>query len=197
MSFSSTTPVTPWRHVKRPVSHIRQSCRFGLREARSTSPDIFLCRHHERILHRPVPTLQHLRFLSPLSFAMASSAPTALLIRRSCTQISSRTQKRSLSSQCLRISNSRTQRREQRRWQSTDAATADAAVSPKIAGIVDQISTLTLLETADLVKTLKVCSCPVLLSIMRTWHAPWPRYGGHTGALDCSVLQLPRDLRNA
>ncbi|KPI39878.1 54S ribosomal protein L12, mitochondrial [Cyphellophora attinorum] len=40
-----------------------------------------------------------------------------------------------------------------RRWQSTDAAAAQ--VSPKIAGIVDQISTLTLLETADLVSSLK------------------------------------------
>ena len=31
-------------------------------------------------------------------------------------------------------------------------------MNPKIAGIVDQISTLTLLETADLVQSLKVCS---------------------------------------
>lgn len=41
-----------------------------------------------------------------------------------------------------------------RRWQSTDAAAAPA--NPKIATIVDQISQLTLLETADLVSTLKV-----------------------------------------
>ncbi len=40
-----------------------------------------------------------------------------------------------------------------RRYNSTDAA---PAVDPKIAGIVDQISQLTLLETADLVSTLKV-----------------------------------------
>ncbi|KZF21611.1 ClpS-like protein [Xylona heveae TC161] len=39
-----------------------------------------------------------------------------------------------------------------RRWQSTESA---APVDPKIAGIVDQISQLTLLETADLVSTLK------------------------------------------
>lgn len=39
-----------------------------------------------------------------------------------------------------------------RRWESTDSA----AVSPKISGIVDQISQLTLLETADLVQSLKV-----------------------------------------
>ncbi|KAL1636668.1 54S ribosomal protein L12, mitochondrial [Diplodia intermedia] len=44
-----------------------------------------------------------------------------------------------------------------RRWQSTDAAAAAAAApaNPKIATIVDQISQLTLLETADLVSTLK------------------------------------------
>lgn len=38
-----------------------------------------------------------------------------------------------------------------RRWQSTEAP-----ANPKIAAIVDQISTLTLLETADLVSALKV-----------------------------------------
>lgn len=43
---------------------------------------------------------------------------------------------------------------QQRRWQSADA---DAAPSnPKIASIVDQVSQLTLLETADLVSSLKV-----------------------------------------
>ncbi|KKA28101.1 hypothetical protein TD95_002320 [Thielaviopsis punctulata] len=43
-----------------------------------------------------------------------------------------------------------------RRSNSTDAAPAAAApVNPKIAAIVDQISTLTLLETADLVSSLK------------------------------------------
>lgn len=40
-----------------------------------------------------------------------------------------------------------------RRWQSTEAV---AATNPKIASIVDQIGSLTLLETADLVSTLKV-----------------------------------------
>ncbi|KAL9117946.1 MAG: hypothetical protein Q9187_005510 [Circinaria calcarea] len=42
-----------------------------------------------------------------------------------------------------------------RRWQSTAAASSG---SPKVAGIVDQISQLTLLETADLVSSLKVNS---------------------------------------
>jgi len=44
------------------------------------------------------------------------------------------------------------QRSQWRRWQSTEAA---AAANPKISNIVDQISQLTLLETADLVSTLK------------------------------------------
>jgi large subunit ribosomal protein L7/L12 len=46
-----------------------------------------------------------------------------------------------------------TQQRIQRRWASEAAA---APANPKIATIVDQISQLTLLETADLVSTLKV-----------------------------------------
>ncbi|KAK3626828.1 54S ribosomal protein L12, mitochondrial [Elasticomyces elasticus] len=44
----------------------------------------------------------------------------------------------------------RRKRQETRRWQSTEAAT-----NPKIATIVDQIGSLTLLETADLVSKLK------------------------------------------
>lgn len=40
-----------------------------------------------------------------------------------------------------------------RRWESTEAA---APVNPKIDGIVNEISKLTLLETADLVSSLKV-----------------------------------------
>ncbi|KAJ9200008.1 hypothetical protein DTO164E3_2862 [Paecilomyces variotii] len=60
----------------------------------------------------------------------------------------------------LRISSSTylSQRRRTpaRRWQSTDAGAAAAAPSnPKITQIVDQISQLTLLETADLVASLK------------------------------------------
>jgi hypothetical protein len=47
--------------------------------------------------------------------------------------------------------------RDSRRWQSTDAAAA-APTNPKISTIVDQISQLTLLETADLVASLKVSS---------------------------------------
>lgn len=42
-----------------------------------------------------------------------------------------------------------------RRWESTEAAAA-APTNPKITQIVDQISQLNLLETADLVSSLKV-----------------------------------------
>ena len=38
-----------------------------------------------------------------------------------------------------------------RRWESTEAAAAAAPANPKITQIVDQISQLTLLETADFV----------------------------------------------
>ncbi|CZT20717.1 related to 50S ribosomal protein L12 [Ramularia collo-cygni] len=57
----------------------------------------------------------------------------------------------------LRFAASTAPRRRQQiacRWQSTDAAAASSA-SPKIAKIVEQISQLTLLETADLVSSLK------------------------------------------
>ncbi|ETI28096.1 ribosomal protein L7/L12 [Cladophialophora carrionii CBS 160.54] len=77
-----------------------------------------------------------------------------------CCQLAARTQKRSLSSQCLRLSIGSTNQQRRRnnlkqskRWQSTDASAAPT--NPKIAGIVDQISQLTLLETADLVASLK------------------------------------------
>lgn len=44
-----------------------------------------------------------------------------------------------------------------RRWNSSAVGAAD----PKIAGIVDQISGLTLLETSNLVSLLKVCCDPL------------------------------------
>ncbi|THW83867.1 ClpS-like protein [Aureobasidium pullulans] len=56
----------------------------------------------------------------------------------------------------VRASLSSTQSKQflSRRWQSTDAEAA-APTNPKIAAIVDQIGQLTLLETADLVSSLK------------------------------------------
>ncbi|KAF2027994.1 54S ribosomal protein L12, mitochondrial precursor [Setomelanomma holmii] len=54
---------------------------------------------------------------------------------------------------CVRPTIGASQQRIQRRWASGEAAAAPT--NPKIATIVDQISQLTLLETADLVSTLK------------------------------------------
>lgn len=51
-----------------------------------------------------------------------------------------------------------------RRWASTDAAT-----NPKVAGIVDQISQLTLLETADLVSSLKASNFWLIANISTVW----------------------------
>ncbi|KAI3392206.1 hypothetical protein diail_6067 [Diaporthe ilicicola] len=56
------------------------------------------------------------------------------------------------STSTLRSTSALAQQRISRRYQSTEAA---APTDPKIAGIVDQISQLTLLETADLVTSLK------------------------------------------
>ncbi|KAG6365442.1 hypothetical protein INS49_007053 [Diaporthe citri] len=57
------------------------------------------------------------------------------------------------STSTLRSTGALAQQRISRRYQSTDAAAAPT--NPKISGIVDQISQLTLLETADLVSSLK------------------------------------------
>ncbi|KAK4623690.1 54S ribosomal protein L12, mitochondrial [Fulvia fulva] len=79
-----------------------------------------------------------------------SLAPS--FVARQCTQCL-----RSARSHTLRYAATTPRRRhESRRWQSTDTdAAVAAAADPKISGIVDQISQLTLLETADLVSTLK------------------------------------------
>lgn len=63
------------------------------------------------------------------------------------------------STSSLRLSTSTylSQRTPSRRWQSTESEAAAAPANPKISQIVDQVSQLTLLETADLVSTLKVC----------------------------------------
>lgn len=67
----------------------------------------------------------------------------------------------------LRLSSSTYLSQRTRRWQSTEVEAA-APVNPKISQIVDQISTLTLLETADLVATLKVRSLFVSFRISQT-----------------------------
>ncbi|KAJ5710338.1 54S ribosomal protein L12 [Penicillium malachiteum] len=67
---------------------------------------------------------------------------------RCCRQLSG-----SVRPSSLRIASTYTARTpSSRRWESTEAA---APVNPKISQIVDQISQLTLLETADLVSSLK------------------------------------------
>ncbi|KAJ4356533.1 54S ribosomal protein L12, mitochondrial [Didymosphaeria variabile] len=74
------------------------------------------------------------------------SAPASRALRRCVCTAKSNTS-------YLRPTAAFAQQRIAQRWQSTDAATAPT--NPKIATIVDQISQLTLLETADLVSTLK------------------------------------------
>lgn len=57
------------------------------------------------------------------------------------------------------------QSQQQWRWQSTESiAPAASSDNPKIASIVDQIGQLTLLETADLVQSLKVWNTFLLLA---------------------------------
>lgn len=105
-------------------------------------------RHHQIASSRVISVSRP----SQLSIIAMSATAPARSVTRSC-QLAAR-QQYSLSSQCLRISSQQSSKR-QRRWQSTDAA---QPTNPKIATIVDQISALTLLETADLVQSLKVCS---------------------------------------
>lgn len=67
------------------------------------------------------------------------------------------------STSALRLS-SATYRIPNRRWQSTESEAPAAPANPKITQIVDQISQLNLMETADLVASLKVRSVPNLFS---------------------------------
>lgn len=81
------------------------------------------------------------------NLAVDMSAPASRALRRCVCSAKP-------SSSYLRPTAAFAQQRIAQRWQSTDAAAAPT--NPKIATIVDQISQLTLLETADLVSTLKV-----------------------------------------
>ncbi|KAJ5216937.1 hypothetical protein N7468_009945 [Penicillium chermesinum] len=71
---------------------------------------------------------------------------------RCCRQLSGSVRPSSLRIASTYLPTTRTP--SSRRWESTEAAAA-APANPKIAQIVDQISQLTLLETADLVSSLK------------------------------------------
>jgi hypothetical protein len=82
--------------------------------------------------HRPIA--------APISYSTMSAPASRALRRCICT---------ARPAAYARPTIGATQQRIQRRWASGDA-------NPKIATIVDQISQLTLLETADLVSTLKV-----------------------------------------
>lgn len=115
------------------------------------------------------PRYQRARFripplLSPAAFSQALSLNYTSAMSFS-TQVAARCARQlsgSVRPSSLRIATSAsylTARRtpSTQRWESTEAAPA-AATNPKISQIVDQISTLTLLETADLVSSLKVGS---------------------------------------
>jgi hypothetical protein len=80
----------------------------------------------------------------------------------------------------LRLSSSTylSQRTPSRRWQSTEAEGGAAPANPKITQIVDQISQLNLMETADLVSSLKVGS------------AACSFYRLEPGERDCLMLTL-------
>ncbi|KAG8531435.1 uncharacterized protein KY384_003064 [Bacidia gigantensis] len=75
---------------------------------------------------------------------------------RCCTRVLQQSSKRI----CLaaRATTQLERRAPSRRWEST---TAEAPIDPKISTIVDQISQLTLLETADLVSNLKIPDLPI------------------------------------
>lgn len=82
-------------------------------------------------------------------------------------------------------------RKHSRRWQFTDAA----ATNPKISGIVDQISQLTLLETADLVASLKVCRVPCAPRSQQLFSRTWgrefvPRFSKHTDPVSYTQSRL-------
>lgn len=106
---------------------------------------------------------KHINFLSFTSrstpiyplILLSRVSTTMSLSYQSSIKCCARAVKAARPQQCMRISSPLIQRHAtSRRWQSTDAAVT--STSPKIQGIVDQISQLTLLETADLVSGLKV-----------------------------------------
>ena len=109
----------------------------------------------------------------PLLDMSLSASQTALQVcqhvARSSTSIRPR-----VSSRCVPLFSStqaNRQRRIVRRWQSTEAATPTDSTNPKIVSLVDEISKLTLLETADLVTSLKVYfSIPIHWNVFAPSH---------------------------
>ena len=91
------------------------------------------------------------RAANPFSTTMSlSSAYTA----QSCARIIRASSRTNATAPLVITQRHRNRRTSSRRWESTSSAAS--ATNPKIATIVDQISQLTLLETADLVSNLKV-----------------------------------------
>ncbi|KAI5296516.1 hypothetical protein KEM52_000924 [Ascosphaera acerosa] len=78
-------------------------------------------------------------------------------VARCCRQAFTAASRRAAIANAPRSAAATLARQQQRRWEGTAAAAAAAATStnPKIAQIVDQIAQLNLLETADLVASLK------------------------------------------
>ena len=91
------------------------------------------------------------RAVSPFSSAMSLPSAYAAQCCARTIRASSRT---NVTAPLAITQRHRNRRTPSRRWEST--ASAVSATNPKIATIVDQISQLTLLETADLVYNLKV-----------------------------------------
>lgn len=122
-------------------------------------------------------------------------------IIRSCTRALHISIRPSLAARSLAIQCQNHPRRALRRYEST---TASPTTNPKITTIVDQISQLTLLETADLVSNLKVRSTmspsppnpPPLLplsgKIAKTTKSPSPVKTQHPGPPPRRLLLWPR-----
>jgi hypothetical protein len=130
-------------------------------------PKIIPCPQDSLLRSPPVkkPQFTSANIHPNMSFSVPSSTTA-----RCCRSLLRKSSKKASTSQCIRLSSSAAhinlRRKESRtnssrRWASTDASAAAAPISPKISGIVDQISQLTLLETADLVANLKVCMSPL------------------------------------
>lgn len=109
------------------------------------------------LFHPPSTPSKSVRPLLSSPFLLLHSLPIFLVAMSFPAQTAARCCRQLVRpSAALRLSPSTylSQRTLNRRWESTGAAAAPA--NPKITQIVDQISQLTLLETADLVATLKV-----------------------------------------
>lgn len=172
-------------HLARPTNHCPGSCPRLARQ--NISRTLFI--DPIRIVHLPITGLVYLSSaMSIPSFSSTARCCTRWLrslnpITTASPSSSSRPLHRCKHT-TIRFQRLRRHAPSSRRWESTHAtaaATADGdttAISsnPKIISIVDQIGQLTLLETADLVSSLKVCLHPESLSESLICHGseiPW------------------------